>query len=169
MVASISVPRRRTSPLPSSCRLTSASSRSARPRRASSSRKRQTELWSGTLSASGMPAKRRNESRSSTAVRGAKVRANFRFAGGSAVRKPRKRWVRRSPRDGRRPPCPGFCPTYHGRLKPLVRQAVPLLEQQQLDVGQERVGQPALPAGVDTGDDRLQRRPVERRVQAVEP
>ena len=68
IVASISVPRRWMSPLASSCRLTSANKRAARPRLASCSLKRQTELWSGTLSAEGMPAKRRNESRSSIAV-----------------------------------------------------------------------------------------------------
>ena len=60
-------------------------------------------------------------------------------------------------------------PVVDRRLQPLVGQPVPLLQEQQLDVGQQRVGQPALPAGVDAGDDRLQGRPVERRVQAVEP
>src|SRR4051794_23708780 len=55
------------------------------------------------------------------------------------------------------------------RLQPLVGQPVPLLQEQQLDVGQQRVGRPALTTGVDAGDDPLQGRPVERRVQAVEP
>jgi len=45
-------------------------------------------------------------------------------------------------------------PIVDRRLQPFVRQAVPLLEQQ-LDVGQKRVGQPALAAGVDAGDDPL--------------
>src|SRR3954469_14045670 len=38
-----------------------------------------------------------------------------------------------------------------------------------LNVGQRRVGQPVRSASADAGDDRLQRRPAERRVQPVEP
>src|SRR3954469_23298159 len=60
-------------------------------------------------------------------------------------------------------------PVVDRRLQALVRQPVPLLEQQQLDAGQQRVGQPTLPAGVDAGDDPLQGRPVQRPIQALEP
>jgi hypothetical protein len=60
-------------------------------------------------------------------------------------------------------------PVVDRRFEPLVGQPVPLLEEQQLEVGHERVGPPALAAGVDPGHDRLDRRPIDRRVQLVEP
>src|SRR5512132_1101486 len=66
-VASISVPWRTISPRASSWRLISSNSASASPCAANSWRKRQIVEWSGTPSSNGRPAKRRNDSRSSTA------------------------------------------------------------------------------------------------------
>src|SRR5512147_1028828 len=66
-VASISVPLRTISPRASSWRLISSNSASASRCAANSWRKRQIVEWSGTLSSNGRPAKRRNDSRSSTA------------------------------------------------------------------------------------------------------
>jgi hypothetical protein len=66
-VASIIVPARRISPRASICRVTSANTRSASPCSTRAARKRQIVEWSGAVSSSASPTKRRKESRSVSA------------------------------------------------------------------------------------------------------